>query len=144
VSYNEWKNVAEIETDFDAHLPAVECLPVEFNQVVLNILVNAIHAVGDVVRAQEGGKGRIRVTTWRDGEWVEVRIADSGTGIPEEARGHIFDPFFTTKEMGKGTGQGLYIAHNVIVNRHHGTIHFETEIGKGTTFIIRLPIRQEN
>lgn len=72
-------------------------------------------------------------------EWVEIRIQDTGSGIPEAARTRIFDPFFTTKEIGKGTGQGLSIARSVIVDKHNGTIHFETEEGKGTTFIIRLP-----
>ena len=142
VARNEWKYVAEVVTEFDSGLPFVLCLPGEFNQVILNILINAVHAISGVVR--EGGKekGTITVTTRRDGDWAEIRIRDTGTGIPEKARNRVFDPFFTTKEVGKGTGQGLAIAHNVICEKHGGTITFETEMGKGTTFIIRLPIKE--
>jgi PAS domain S-box-containing protein len=139
VARNEWKYVAEMETDFDPSLPLVSCHPGEFNQVILNLIVNAAHAIADVAR--EGGpqKGSIKVQTRSCPEWAEVRIRDSGTGIPEELRTRIFDPFFTTKEIGKGTGQGLAIARSVIVGKHGGSLDFETEAGKGTTFIIRLP-----
>jgi PAS domain S-box-containing protein len=139
VSRNEWKYVAELETDLDPSLPPVFCLPGEFNQVILNLIVNAAHAIGDV--ASKGGpeKGIIRVQTRSCPEWAEIRIEDTGTGIPESARSRVFDPFFTTKEIGKGTGQGLAIARSVIVDRHGGSIGFETEEGKGTTFIVRLP-----
>lgn len=140
VARNEWKYVAEMVTDFDANLPLVCCLPGEFNQVILNIIINAAHAIADVVGDGAEKKGRITVSTRRDGDWAEIRIGDTGTGIPEVARDRVFDPFFTTKKVGKGTGQGLTIAHNVIVGKHAGTIAFETEIGKGTTFIIRLPV----
>jgi PAS domain S-box-containing protein len=140
VARNEWKHVAEVVTHFDWSLPCVACLPGEFNQVILNILVNAAHAIHDAIPKGSLQKGTITVSTRRDGEWAEVRIRDTGTGIPEEARPRIFDPFFTTKEVGKGTGQGLAIAHNVIVGKHGGTLTFETEMGKGATFIIRLPI----
>jgi len=118
----------------------VSCLPGEFNQVILNILINAAHAIGDVVGDGSHGKGKITVVTQSDDDWFEVRISDTGSGIPEEIHGRIFDPFFTTKDVGRGTGQGLAIAHNVIVEKHRGTLTFETETGKGTTFIIRLPI----
>jgi signal transduction histidine kinase len=139
VARNEWKYVADLETDFDPSLPPISCHPGEFNQVVLNLIVNAAHAIGDV--ALQGGpqRGTIRVETRRAAEWAEIRIKDSGTGIPEKVRSRIFDPFFTTKEIGKGTGQGLAIARSVVVDKHGGSIHFETEEGKGTTFIIRLP-----
>ncbi len=140
VASNEWKYLAELSTEFDPELPAVPCMAGEFNQVILNIVVNASHAIADVVGDGGKGKGSIRVSTRRDGDWAEVRIRDSGAGIPESARARIFDPFFTTKGVGKGTGQGLAIAHSVIVDKHGGTIHFETELGKGTTFIIRLPL----
>ena len=140
VATNEWKYLANLLTDFDATLPPVLCLPGEFNQVVLNMVVNASHAIADVVGDGSKGKGTITVSTRRDGDWVEVRIGDSGTGIPEEIRRKIFDPFFTTKGVGKGTGQGLAIAHSVTVDKHGGTIDLESEVGKGTTFIIRLPI----
>ena len=140
VCCNEWKYVADVVSNFDTSLPPVPVLPGEFNQVILNIIINATHAIADVVGDGANGKGKITVSTRRDGEWVEVRIGDSGTGIPEHARQKVFDPFFTTKGVGKGTGQGLAIAHSVVVEKHGGTIHFETETGKGTTFIIRLPL----
>ncbi len=140
VASNEWKYVAEIVTHFDPQLPPVPCLAGEFNQVVLNLIVNASHAIADVVGDGGGGKGTIEISTVHDKGWAEIRIRDTGAGIPESARDRIFDPFFTTKGVGKGTGQGLAIAHSVIVDKHEGTIHFETEMGKGTTFIIRLPV----
>jgi signal transduction histidine kinase len=89
------------------------------------------------------GKGTITVTTRREGDEVIVKIADSGTGIPPEIRDRVFDQFFTTKAVGKGTGQGLSIAHSVVVEKHGGSLTFETEVGKGTTFIIRLPLKDE-
>jgi len=140
VSRNEWKYVAEVKTAFDEHLPLVPCLPGDFNQVMLNLIVNAAHAIGDVVRSEDVTKGVITISTRQDNEWVEIRVQDNGSGIPEKVRNKIFDPFFTTKGVGKGTGQGLAIAHSVIVDKHGGTISCETEVGKGTTFILRLPI----
>ncbi len=140
VARNEWKYVAELVTEFDPTLPPVTCLPGEFNQVILNLTVNAAHAIADTIKEGDTAKGTIIVTTKHDGDWAEVRLRDSGTGIPEHARGKIFDPFFTTKGVGKGTGQGLAIARSVIVDKHGGTISFETEMGKGTVFIIRIPI----
>ena len=131
--------VAELETDFDPSLPPVYCQPGEFNQVILNLIVNAAHAIGDVVKKGGPEKGLIRVRTRGFPGYAEIRIEDSGTGIPQDARARVFDPFFTTKEVGKGTGQGLAIARSVVVDKHGGSIHFETELGKGTTFIIRLP-----
>jgi PAS domain S-box-containing protein len=140
VARNEWKYVAEMVTDFDPALPLVRGLPGELNQVILNLIVNAAHAITDVVSGGTNGKGTITVGTRGSGDWVEIRISDTGTGIPEAIRTKIFDPFFTTKGVGKGTGQGLAIAHSVIVDKHSGTITYETERGKGTTFIIRLPL----
>lgn len=139
VSRNEWKYVSELEADLDPSLPAVACVPSEFNQVILNMIVNAAHAIGDVVKRDSGNKGKILVRTLNCGDWAEIRIRDTGTGIPKHVRERIFEPFFTTKEVGKGTGQGLAIARSIIVDKHQGTIHFETEEGQGTTFIIRLP-----
>ena len=139
VARNEWKYVAELETDFDPSLPPVSCHPGEFNQVILNLIVNAAHAIGDVARQGGPNRGTITVRTLRCAEWAEIRIEDTGTGIPEQFRTRIFDPFFTTKEIGKGTGQGLAIARSVIVDKHGGSLHFETTEGKGTTFILRLP-----
>ena len=143
VARNEWKYVADVETDLDPDLPLVLCLPGDLNQVFLNIIVNAAHAIADVVGDGSKGKGKITVKTRRDGDWVEIRISDTGTGIPKEIQDRIFDPFFTTKEVGKGTGQGLTIARTVVVEKHGGRIWFETEEGRGTTFIIRLPINAE-
>ncbi len=140
VASNEWKYVAEVRTEFDAALPAVTCLPGEFNQVILNMLVNAAHAIGDVVGAGASGKGTITVSTRAVGEFAEIRISDTGGGITPEVRAKIFDPFFTTKAVGRGTGQGLAIAHDVIVNKHGGSIALESEPGKGATFIVRIPI----
>jgi PAS domain S-box-containing protein len=137
VCRNEWKYVARVQTDFDPSLPLVSCLPGEFNQAILNIVVNAAHAITDKVGGD--GMGVIGVSTRPHGDGVEIRISDTGTGIPEAARGRIFDPFFTTKEVGKGTGQGLAIARSVVVDKHQGEIFFETETGRGTTFVIRLP-----
>jgi signal transduction histidine kinase len=137
VAKNEWKYVAEVVTDFDA-LPMVQCLPGDINQVFLNILINAAHAIGDVV-GNSGDKGTITIATRRGDHEVVVSIADTGTGISPEIRDKIFNPFFTTKEVGKGTGQGLAIVHDIIVERHGGVIDVESEPGRGTTFIIRLP-----
>jgi signal transduction histidine kinase len=138
IASNEYKYVAEVETDL-GDLPHVNCYAGEINQVVLNLIVNAAHAIGDVVKGTPD-KGRIRVATRVLDDQVEIAIGDTGKGIPVEVRSRIFDPFFTTKEVGKGTGQGLAIARTVIVEKHGGTLHFETEVGKGTTFYIRLPI----
>jgi signal transduction histidine kinase len=138
IATNEYKYVAEIETDFST-LPPVNCYAGEINQVVLNLIVNAAHAIGDVVKGTPE-KGKIRVATRVLGDQVEIEISDTGKGIPVEVRSRIFDPFFTTKDVGKGTGQGLAIARSVIVDKHGGTLHFETEVGQGTSFYIRVPI----
>jgi signal transduction histidine kinase len=139
VARNEWKYVANMETDFDSSLPLISCQAGELNQVFLNLIVNAAHAIADRVGKEGIEKGKIKIQTRHCQEWVEVRIQDTGSGIPEKVRSRIFDPFFTTKEIGKGTGQGLAIARSVVVDKHGGSIHFETEEGKGTTFVIRLP-----
>ena len=143
VSRNEWKYVAELVTDFASDLPLVPCLPGDFNQVILNLVVNAAQAIGDVVGDGSAGKGTLTVHTRRDGDWAEIRIEDTGTGIPEGIREKVFDHFFTTKDVGKGTGQGLTIAHAIVVKKHGGAISFETEAASGTTFIIRLPITDQ-
>jgi signal transduction histidine kinase len=140
VARNEWKYVAKIVTEFDPQLPKVPCLPGEFNQVILNLVVNAAHAIGDVVGDGAKGMGIITASTRQCDDRVEIRIRDTGTGIPEKIRGKIFDPFFTTKPVGKGTGQGLAISHAVVVDQHGGQLTFETEMGVGTVFIIRLPL----
>ncbi len=140
VARNEWKYVAELELELDRSLPDVPCLPAEIGQVVLNLVVNAAHAIADTEVAKRGGKGRIVVATGHDGEAVEIRVADTGTGIPAAVRERVFDPFFTTKEVGRGSGQGLAIARNVVVTKHGGTIDFESREGEGTTFRVRLPL----
>ncbi len=140
VARNEWKYVADLELSLDPDLPLVCCLPGELNQVLLNILVNASHAIADVVGDGSGSKGQIHIATQRVDDVAEIRISDSGTGIPEHVQGRIFDPFFTTKGVGKGTGQGLALAWSIITDQHNGTLSFETKAGGGTTFIIRLPL----
>lgn len=137
VARNELKYVAEVETDF-GELPPVVCSVSDMNQVFLNLLVNAAHAIGDVAKGNDE-KGKIRVSTSVNDATAVIAISDTGPGIPESIRDRIFDPFFTTKEVGRGTGQGLAIARSV-VDRHKGTLTFETEVGKGTCFYIRLPL----
>ncbi len=138
VARNEWKYVADLEMNLAPDLPFVRCFPGGINQVLLNILVNAAHAIAEV--EPSGQRGSITVDTGFDDEFVEIRISDSGCGIPKENLTKVFDPFFTTKEVGKGTGQGLAIVHDIIVDKHGGTVDIESEEGKGTTFILRLPI----
>lgn len=138
ISAHEWKSVAQIETEL-APLPPVTCYAGEINQAVLNVVVNAAHAIAERGSAS-ADKGRICVRTKLDGAFVIISVQDNGPGIPEEIRERIFDPFFTTKEVGKGTGQGLAIARAAIHEKHAGTLYFETEVGQGTTFYMRIPI----
>jgi PAS domain S-box-containing protein len=138
VATNELKYVATVETEF-GDIPAVSCFLSDLNQVFLNLLVNAAHAIADLI-GKSDKRGVIRVRTFQDKADVVVAISDTGTGIPEAVRGKIFDPFFTTKGVGKGTGQGLALARSVVVEQHGGTLTFETEMGKGTTFFIRIPV----
>ncbi len=140
VSTNEWKYVADVETDFDPDLPKVPCVASAINQVILNLIVNAAHTIADLTENGAQRKGKITITTRTLGDFVEIRVSDTGKGIPEEFRNRIFDPFFTTKDVGKGTGQGLAIARTIITETHHGSIEFETDLGRGTTFIIKLPL----
>jgi len=140
ITRNEWKYVAELITEFDAALPSVPCHRAEFNQVILNLIINAAHAIADANGDHSSARGTIKISSGRAENWAEIRISDSGHGIPEEIRHRIFDLFFTTKEPGRGTGQGLAIAHSVIVDKHSGTIDIETGENRGTTFVIRLPI----
>jgi len=137
IARGEYKHVAELVTEL-GELPPVSCHRGEISQVVLNLVVNAAHAIADAV-GQSGDHGRITVRSRHDGDAVVIEIADTGTGIPEPARARIFEPFFTTKEMGRGTGQGLAIARSVVC-QHGGELTFETETGRGTTFRIRIPV----
>ncbi|NNG04607.1 MAG: PAS domain S-box protein [Inquilinus sp.] len=135
VSRNQWKYSAELKTDFDSSLTDVPCLPGEFNQVILNLIINAAHAIEDT-----GKQGRIVVTTRRHDSWAEIGVSDTGAGVAPENLRKVFDPFFTTKDPGKGTGQGLAISHNIIVTKHGGSIAIKSQPGEGTTVTIRLPL----
>jgi len=144
VATNEWKYHADLDLQLQEDLPLVPCNIGEINQVVLNLIVNGAHAIRD--RIAEGQKGNIVVSTryYPDAQCVIIAIADNGGGIPAKVQTRIFEPFFTTKEVGVGTGQGLAIAHNVIVKSHQGQIWFDSKEGIGTTFYIKLPMNQAN
>lgn len=139
VACNEWKYVADMKMELDFTLPLVFCLPEDVNQALLNVIVNAAQAIEDVAARGGAEKGLITIRTRSTAAWVEVIISDTGGGIPETIQTRIFDPFFTTREIGKGSGQGLAIARSIVVDKHQGTIEFETEVGQGTSFIICLP-----
>lgn len=140
ISRNEWKYCADLTTDFDPALVAIPCLLGEFNQVILNMIVNAAHAIQSVLGERPVDKGTISIVTKSTDQYAEIRISDTGSGIPEDIRSRIFDPFFTTKSVGKGTGQGLAVAYNVIVGKHGGRLEVESKVGQGSTFIICLPM----
>jgi PAS domain S-box-containing protein len=139
VARHEYRYVADVETDY-GELPRVSCNAGEIDQVVLNIIVNAAHAIGEVVR-NTPNRGTIGIKTRFEADHVIVTIADTGGGIPDHAQAQVFEPFFTTKPVGRGTGQGLAIARTVIVENHGGTLTFHSATGHGTTFVIRIPIR---
>jgi signal transduction histidine kinase len=136
VSRNEYKLVASVETHF-GELPEVKCNVSELNQVFLNLIVNAAHAIQ--ASGKDAATGVIAIRTSAAGGTVEIAISDNGCGIAPQHANKIFDPFFTTKEVGRGTGQGLAIARAAVVTRHGGTLSFETEVGRGTTFYVRVP-----
>jgi len=140
VCRHEWKYVAEVVTDLDPTLPLVPCLADEFNQAILNLLINAGHAVADTRVPGKEVNGKITVKTSQSDGWAIISISDTGVGIPEAIHDRIFEPFFTTKALGKGTGQGLPIVRSVIVGKHQGKVSFTTEVGKGTTFTLHLPL----
>jgi signal transduction histidine kinase len=147
VCRNEWKYVAEMELNLDPQLPSVPCHAGEINQVVLNLTVNAAHAIQEKLGTcpktkHPEEKGRITISTEKTGDEVEIRIADTGCGIPREIQAKVFDLFFTTKPAGRGTGQGLAIARAAVVEKHGGSIDMVSEPGEGTTFFIRLPLRR--
>tara|TARA_Y100001947_G_scaffold18537_1_gene13537 strand:- start:1115 stop:2809 length:1695 start_codon:yes stop_codon:yes gene_type:complete len=144
VATNEWKYHAELEMNLDETLPMVPCNIGEINQVVLNLIVNGAHAIRD--RFEDGQKGTLIVATNHHPEkdCVVISITDNGGGIPEDVQARIFEPFFTTKEVGVGTGQGLAIAHNVVVKSHGGQIWFDSKPGEGTTFFISLLMTQHS
>jgi two-component system, NtrC family, sensor kinase len=139
VARNEWKYVSRVEMEFGFNLPMVRGYPGEFNQTILNMIVNAAHAIEAKSSEKPGWKGTISVTTSVQNGYVVVVITDNGKGIPKEILNRIYDPFFTTKGVGKGTGQGLAIAHSSIVDKHNGRIEVASVEGEGTTFTISLP-----
>jgi signal transduction histidine kinase len=138
VSRSEYKQVADVVLEL-GDLPPVICHIGELNQVFINLIVNAAHAIGDKV-AGTAQRGRIGIRTWADDDHVVVEIGDDGGGIPDEIRHRIFEPFFTTKEVGKGTGQGLSLSRSLVIDRHGGSISVDSRPGEGTTFAIRLPV----
>jgi signal transduction histidine kinase len=141
VSRNQWKGHVKVETELDPDLPNVACLLSEVNQVILNLIINATHAVSDFKEKGEMGKVTLRTKQVENG--VQIEIEDDGGGIPKAIQERIFEPFFTTKELGKGTGQGLALAHSVVVKKHGGRLDFKTKQGVGTTFFIGLPLSEE-
>ncbi len=132
IVWNELKYKASVKKEF-GNIPMTKCNPGQLNQVFMNILINAAHAIEK--------QGEITVKTWREGEHIHISIADTGCGIPEDKLGKIFEPFFTTKEVGKGTGLGLSIAYD-IVKKHNGEITAVSETGKGTKFSVKIPIEE--
>ncbi|MDC5819182.1 MHYT domain-containing protein [Vibrio europaeus] len=140
IARGEWRYVAEVETSFDSRLPAIPCYRDEFNQVMLNFIINAAHAIEEKFGRQDGTLGTIKVSTHFEENTAQIRIQDNGTGIPKNIIDRIFDPFFTTKDVGKGTGQGLSLAYSVIVDLHKGAITTDSTVGEGTTFTISLPL----
>ena len=142
LSRNEWKYSADLTTTLAPDLPIVQGYPADFNQVILNLILNAAQALQEKVGKEGSKKGRIEISTRQDGNEVEICIRDTGPGIPPEAQSRVFDPFFTTKAVGKGTGQGLAIAQNIVVQKHGGKLYFETKPGEGTVFYIRLPLEK--
>ncbi len=139
VTRNQWKYFADIEKEFDENLPLVPCLPGEFNQVILNLVVNAAHAIEDKFK-DSGKKGSIKIKTLKKEGDLILRVTDNGCGIPSDIIDNIFDPFFTTKPVGKGTGQGLSIVRNIIVQKHQGAVKVESKAGEGTTFSLKIPL----
>lgn len=141
IASHEWKHFATIENNLDPAIPQIACLADEMGQVILNIVVNAAHAIaGKITDSSRDTAGVITVSSRRVGGFIEIRIEDSGTGVPKAIQDRIFEPFFTTKEVGRGSGQGLSIARDVVEVKHGGTITFESEEGVGTTFTVLLPI----
>jgi len=140
IASNEYRYVADVECDYDAAIPHVPCFVADLNQVFLNLIVNASHAIAD--RQQKEGtdrRGTIQVRTQARDGGVEIAISDDGCGIPDDVISRIFDPFFTTKEVGRGTGQGLAITHNILVEKHGGNVDVTSEVGAGSCFTLFVP-----
>ncbi len=142
VTSNEWKHVAAVEFDLDDNLPHVPCLLDQLNQVMLNMIINAVHAIEDrTALGEDGYKGTITIKTSASETSAHIAIGDNGNGMSEEVKNRVFEPFYTTKEVGKGSGQGLSIAYDIIEKQHHGNIQVNSETGVGTTFTITLPLQ---
>ncbi len=143
VTRNEWKYVADVDlSQLALSLPQVPVLAGPFKQVILNLIVNAAQAIEDGA-ADDGEKGTIKFTTRIEDDHAVIEVSDTGCGIPPEIQDRILEPFFTTKDVGRGSGQGLAIAQSIIVEKHGGSIHFDSAVGSGTTFIITLPMSRE-
>jgi len=140
VSRHEWKYLAEMISELDPNLPSVPCIVDEFNQIMLKLIMNAAQAIGDTLKKSGTQSGRITVRTRHAPPWAVVEVEDTGAGIPEEIRSRIFEPCFATKALDQGTGQGLALVREVVVNHHHGRIDFVSELGRGTSFILKLPL----
>ncbi|MAT69364.1 MAG: hypothetical protein CMJ58_07530 [Planctomycetaceae bacterium] len=139
ISQNRWKNHATVTYELSDDLPLVRVLPAEMNQVLLNLIVNAGDAIAEKCAETMQSHGQILIRTTSDADWVHVEVEDTGNGIPESIRNRIYDPFFTTKDVGKGTGQGLAICQDIVINKHDGRLDLRTTPGEGTTFIVQLP-----
>ncbi|MEQ8207697.1 MAG: ATP-binding protein, partial [Woeseia sp.] len=140
VASNEWRYVAVVDTELDEDLPLAPCYAQDINQVLLNLIVNAAHAIEAKNGANQTDKGTITIATSYDKETVSIAVSDTGCGIKAEHLDRVFDPFFTTKDVGKGTGQGLSMAYRSIVDLHGGTLTATSEPGRGATFTVRLPL----
>lgn len=143
VSTNEWKYVADMEKDLEENIPQLYCLKGEMGQVVLNLIINSAHAIEQSKDRSSDEKGNIKVKSYSDDESIILQISDTGCGMPRNVMERAFDPFFTTKKIGKGTGQGLAIAYNVIVNMHDGSIALDSKENVGTTVTIKLPLAEQ-
>ena len=141
IAQNQIKHIADVQTDYQPNLPRLECYADEMNQVFLNLIVNATHAIREASKKQARERGKLTIRTRKIDNDVQIEIQDNGTGIPLPVCARVFDPFFTTKQAGEGTGQGLTICHNIVVQKHHGNIWFDTELDRGTTFFVRIPIQ---
>ena len=143
ITRGEYKHVADIQLEL-TELPRVHCHMGDIQQVLVNLLINASHAIEARI-GEDGARGRIVVRTFVETQpsvaaAVVIAISDDGGGIPADVQPHVFEAFFTTKPLGRGTGQGLAISRSIVVDRHGGTLDFETEPGRGTTFFLRIPV----
>jgi signal transduction histidine kinase len=140
ICQHEWKNIANIQLELDPALPLFACIPCEINEVIQHLLSNAVLAVADSERNTPQNGGQITLRTFAENDCVNLEIEDNGVGIPDNIRDRIFDQFFTTRPVGTGTGQGLSICHALVVTKYSGTIHCKSEVGKGSKFVVRVPI----